>query len=412
MKRGVAASAAALFVLLATWGLLGQQPDRKLTPTSYGTSPRGFKGLYDLLRESGVPAERSLARFADLPETTTIWWIEPLSVCERGAPAPAATTDADRVDYPGPTHAPEEREEWSGAGWLLRGGTAVVFLTPADEFAACAGAELPGRAVPETPTPPPGPTPTPTFDLGVVENPAPPQQRVQGPRVPAKRALAPADLEAFTAAGNWNVAAQLDGAPFILERSVGAGRLVVVADDRFLTNAWLDHADAAPLAMDLVRAYGAPALDERDHGFGTAGSTSAYLWRSSARAAFLGLAMLGAVFAWWGAALPPRTADATATSAPTLERYVDSLATLYARARDYGAVAERYREFTLSELRRQTGLPQDTPADTVIERLLRQRRLDENEARLLRQQAAVASAAELRQQTQRLDQILRKAVQS
>jgi hypothetical protein len=389
VNRNTAVSAGVLFVLLATAGLLSRKPDRLFTPTSYGTAPFGYKAALDLMRESELPAGRNLERPRDLPERATVWWIEPTTLCDSG-----------------------EDEQWSGAGWLERGGTAVVLLPASSGPPLCesiAGSALPPRLAPlvgAAPTPTPG-----TADLaailggGAEGTPRP----VRGPRLRAPRNLTMPDIGAFAEAGDWTMAAEIDGRPFILERQVGEGRLVVVGDARFAANRWLDRADSAPLLMDLVGAYGAPLLDERDHGFGASGGTLSYLWGSPARPAFIGLALLGLTFAWWGAALSPRTAAGDERPAPTLEAYVGSLASLYARATDHAAVAVRYRDFALAQLRRQSALPPDTPAEILIDRLQRQRSIDASEARLLRASPAVASPAELRQHTQRLDEILRKA---
>lgn len=394
MKRNALLSAAVLFLLLVTAGLFAQQPDRKLTPTSYGTAPHGYKAVADLLEESGLRIERNLAPFNRLPDGATVWWIEPTSLCG-GAEA-----------------GHEGASPWSGAEWVERGGTAVIFLPAGSGPPACAN--VAGLALPER------------LEIGKVEeaNPAPeaaeqlakvyapsdgPPRQVRGARVPTPRTLTTTTVGAFADTKEWTAAAEVEGKPFVLERARGRGRIVVVGDTRFLDNIWLARADAAPLALDLVRAYGPPIIDERDHGFGATGGGLAYLWRSPARGALLGLLVLGVVFAWWGAAQPPRTADSPGLPAPTLDSYVHSLATLYARARDHAAVAAQYRLFALGQLRRQTGLAPDVPADLVVERLLRQRVLDPAEARLLREPPPVASAAELRQQTLLLDEILRKA---
>lgn len=323
-----------------------------------------------------------------------MWWIEPTSLCGGGEASG------------------EDARAWSGGEWVEHGGTAVIFLAAGTGPPGCA--TIAGFALPErrelgkADEPSAAPTTPEQLEQVLAPTDAAPRQ-VSGDRVPAPRNLTTTTVGAFAEAKDWQIAAAVEGKPFILERARGRGRVVVVGDAQFLGNVWLDHADSAPLAMDLVHAYGAPIFDERDHGFGATGGSLAYLWRSPARGALLGLMVLGVAFAWWGAAQPPRTADSPSAPAPTLESYVHSLATLYARARDHAAVAAQYRLFTLGQLRRQTGLPPDVPAALVVERLLHQRVLDPAEARLLREPPPVASAEELRQQTHLFDAILRKA---
>lgn len=392
MKRNLAVSAGVLFVLLVTAGLLRQEPDRKLTPTSYGVAPFGYKALFDLLSESNLPVGRNLAAARALPERTTVWWIEPTSLCRSAADEPATTLDP-----------------WSGRGWIERGGTAVVFLASDSGPPVCdsvAGEKLPPRYEPPAevmPTPTPG-----SFSLGGDEPSATPIV-VQGPRLRAARHLRLPKLGLFKEGGDWTVGAAAGDRPFVLERPVGEGRLVVIGDAALLSNHWLGEDDAAPFVVDLVAAYGTPLIDEHDHGFGATRGTVAYLWHSAARPAFLGLALLGLTFAWWGAALSPRTAAGDERPAPTLESYVDSLATLYARAGDHAAVAARYRELALAQLRRASALPPDTPPDLLIERFQRQRLLHADEIHLLRQAPATATAAELQRYAGRLDEIVRKA---
>lgn len=370
MKRSALVSAAALFLLLATVGLLQQRPDRRLTPTSYGTGPDGYKAAYDLLAESGVPVGRHLEPLQALPPRATAWFIDPLGPCAGAEGAPG---------------------EWLGRAWVLAGGTAVGFLSPHRDCTSFGGEALPART---------------TFAEAAETAAAHPQ--IAGSALARPRALPLPDLRLFDDAGGWTVVAGA-GKPFALERALGAGRLVVVADSRFLANAWLDQGDSAPLAVDLVAAWGPPLLDERDHGFRPSDGAFAYLLSSPAMPVFASLALLGLAFVWWGAALAPPLAVGAERPAPTLEAYVLSLAALYARSGDAAGAAERYREFAAAQLRRRLGLPPDAPLGAILGRLERRCGVDPERARLLRQPPPVASEAELRQQARALDEILREA---
>lgn len=396
MSRAARISGGVLLVLLVVVGLARLESDRTLTRTTFGTAPFGFKAVFDLFQESEVPVRRNLGDPGDLPEGSTVWWILPTSLCQ-----------ANGTDSGG------RAVEWSGATWLERGGTAVVFLSGRPEPQPCpflAGLSLPRRsrlATPEGAGDERPRRPTSRSLAGLPEEGEP--LAVEGAVAPRARMLTVADLVAFDEVGDWTVAARVGDRPFVLERSSGAGRVIAVADAAFLSNAWLDCADAAPLAMDLARTYGPPLIDERDHGFGEDPGTVAYLARSPAAIVFAGLAMLGLAFTWWGAALPPRTAGGAETPAPTLESYVTSLATLYARSGDHAAAATQYRDFALSQLRRRLNLSPDTPPEAVVARLERQHRLGPEDFGPLLRQPAVASAADLREFGRALDDLVRKA---
>jgi hypothetical protein len=219
------------------------------------------------------------------------------------------------------------------------------------------------------------------------------------------RTLESPPLLVFQDAGDWTIRASVDGQPFVLERTVGTGAVVLVADALFLRNAWLDRADAAPLAVDLVHAYGVPQFDER--GLGTAADESAgrYLVTSSALPVFVGLAVTGLLFAWGGALVPARRIHDIASEAPRLDTFVDAVARLYARTGDHARVLERYRALTAGRLRRRFGLPPDTPIATLLHRLARDPRPDPDGLRLLAEGAAPASERALRRATRALDDL-------
>ena len=343
MSAGARRSLVALCVLLGLLGLLQPDRSREYSRTTYGTTPVGYGAVLALLVELGLPAGRTFAPVGALPSRATIWWILPEGLCRPAAPADAT---------------PEP--PWAGAGWLAAGGTAVVFLggESADACADIAGVAVPARSRPAHGSDEP--------DLV--------DQTVEGALVPAPRILPLPALRTFDAPGDWTVRASLDGRPFVLATAVGAGQLVLVADAAPLRNQWLDRGDAAVFAVDLVRAYGVPRIDERHHGMHLERGVLRYLLRSPAVPALLGILLLGLLVVWHGHLWPPRTAAAAGPPAPTLTAFVDSLAQLYARTGDHARVAERYRHLTAARLRRHFGLPAETPLATLLDRLRASRR--------------------------------------
>src|SRR5207245_9314509 len=118
-----------------------------------------------------------------------------------------------------------------------------------------------------------------------------------------------------------------------LRAPLRAGRSVVVAAATVLRNQWRDRADAAPLVVDLVQAFGVPRFYEGDQGPRVRRSAVAYLATSPALLVFCGLALTGVLFAWQGNLVPPRALSGPETDTPGLGAFVDSLPALYAGTR-------------------------------------------------------------------------------
>lgn len=361
----------------ALLALLGPGEGAEHTATSYGTGPQGQRALHELLVERDLSPGRSLDPPSRLEPGDTVWWIEPDGLC--------GEEDSDR----------------GLRAWMERGGTAVVFLPPPPAEERAASDEEAGGAGP----------PAPACDAlaGLALPPRTPGAgpELEGPRLPRRRALPLASPHAFAGPGEgWQAALRAGARPFALERSVGEGRLVAVADARFLHNAHLGEADAAPLAVDLVRAYGRPRIDERAHGFVPETHPVRYVARSPAAPLFLGLIALGGLAAWRGSAWPRPQAwqepEDPERTAPSLERFVASLADLYARSGDHARVAERYRELCAARIRRRLGLPAGLPVRALVERLERDGRAPPGRLRLL-EAPPPRDAAGLRQRVRALD---------
>ncbi len=411
MRRSPAIFAVAVFFGLVLVGLWRSGDSRDLSPTSFGTIPSGNRAAYDLLSELGLAVARSYAPPAELPAPATVWWIEPERPCEESAPADEASTRTRR-------RMPELGLDGPGLRrWVLAGGTAVVFLPPDPGVCAhdprLAGLSLPQReehardpAIPAT-----NPhTSRATHALRV---------SVEGDLVPRPRLLdleGPLTFQGVTKESQegsrepgWQVSARVDGRPFVLRQGLGQGQLVVVADARFTRNSNLDHADAAPLVADIVRAYGVPWIDERAHGLVVSRSPLAYLLASPAAPFFAGAVILALAFVWFHAATPPRRVAELDPSAPSLDAFVDSLAACYAYTRDYARVFERFRELTLRRLRRHFGLPADAPEAQLIERLRRRPALPHQALDLFAHGASLRTASELEAAVEQIDRLVREA---
>jgi hypothetical protein len=399
-----ARSAVAAAILLMIVGVLLPDDGERLTPTSFGTFPYGHRAVYELLRELGFPVRRSFAPPDRIAAGSAVWWIRPDGLCSRE----------------------DETPLWELTGFLEQGGTALVF--PPRDCSRIGSLEIPSRggrsaaegseggeaedAQREKSEEEPEPDLLDRWregDLGVGYV-ATETQRLEGGPGPGSRELDAPRLLRFSESGDFEVRARLEGEPFILEKPVGEGTLVLIADGSFLINAFLDHADNAPLVVDLASHYGVDLLDEFGHGMHRERDAISYLARSSALPVFAGLALLGLLALWRGSTLPQRCVDAGGPPAPALDRFVASLAALYARSRDQGRVAERYRELTLARLRRSFGLPAETPAEQIVERLRRDRRLSPALLRCLTEPEEPRNEAALRAQARRLDALVKEAV--
>jgi hypothetical protein len=395
-----------VFLTLAN-GLWPSAPS-PLSTSSFGRSGSGHGALFELLGELGLNEGRSLESSRRLSGDATLWWIDPLGVCDGRIALQGEVDVLDAADV-----------AWPGGAWVRAGGTAVVFLqaaepggrlSPAQErLARCdaiGGIELPRRSRQLRAAS------GPDVDSG---EPASAGLLVSGELTRAPRSLSAERAYAFDESLDWQVAAEIqwsDGTlrPFVLSRVAGDGRLVVVADSGFTHNRWLDAADSAPLALDLVLAYGAPRFDEREHGMLPETSALRYLAGSQALPAILGLALLGVLFAWWGTALPARSVQEFDPAAPTLEAFVSSMAALYAGSRDHARVLERYRELSAERLRRHFGLPQGLSRLALADRIQRDGRLGASRLLPLTDTGAVDTAAELATAARQLDELVSEVI--
>jgi hypothetical protein len=169
-----------------------------------------------------------------------------------------------------------------------------------------------------------------------------------------------------------------DGNPFVLEVAVGKhnGRLIAIADDRFLRNEHLADGDASLVLMDLVRAFGTPVFDEHSHGLAPPSSLTIAILDSRAILPLI-IGLLVAMLWTFSQRVWPRRSleEDSDLPAPSITSFVESLSILYSRAGDPAAVFRAYRAGFLRRLRRQLGVRADYPEDLLLERVARDRSL-------------------------------------
>jgi hypothetical protein len=331
-QRARVAIVAFVVVAVAISLFVPTEDARTIDATTHGTMPWGYRAVHDLLTELGVSAGRFEDDVDALPASTTAWWLS----------MPALCLDLD--DASDPTEGPR--------AWIASGGVGVVFLPGGARTGRC---HLGAMALPPTRE---SKGNAPLLGLG------------------PDRDVRVTPLRTFTDVDDaWIVRATRGGEPFVIERRLEDGTLVLVADARIVENRALADGDDALVAVDLVRAYGAPRVVEEPPWLlaGRARSTIGYLLSSPAIALLAGLALTALVVAWHGSLVPPRTIDGDSVPAPTLQAFVASLATLYAGSRDYPRLVARYRELTARRLRRHLGLPPHASLETVATRVERMR---------------------------------------
>jgi len=159
---------------------------------------------------------------------------------------------------------------------------------------------------------------------------------------------------------------------------IGSGRLIAIADGRFVLNSNLDQGDSSVLLVDLTRALGTPDFDEHSHGMATPESTLALL-ANPRLMAVLGIMLITAI-AWiveqhsW----PVRRLEVQEQgAAPSIDSFVESLGVLYSRANDPRAAFRAYRASFLRRARRQLSPRVDVSDQVVIDRISRDRSLSD-----------------------------------
>jgi hypothetical protein len=316
------------------------------SPTSFGVMREGYKAAFDLLSEMHFPVTRSYRRAKLTPTDQVLWFVSPSFLI---ADKPGASDEAHQV-----------------VEWASRGGTAVVFGGPDSTWKV----------------------------LGLARDTTAGKERplIEGDVAHLPRWLDVSELLHFTATeapsqdkqanadGRERVRLTADKEPFALEVPVGTnhGRLIAIADDRFIRNENLANGDASLLLVDLVRAFGIPVFDEHSHGL-VPPSSLIYAVLDSRAVVPLSIGLLVAMLWIFSQRVwPPRSvAEDSGLPAPSIASFVESLSILYSRAGDPAAVFRAYRTGFLRRLRRQIGLRADYPEDLLLERIARDRSLPE-----------------------------------
>ena len=99
-------SAIAAAVLLMIVGVLLPDGSERMTPTSFGTYPHGYRAVFELLMELGFPVRRSFDPPDRIAAGSSVWWIAPGGLCV----------------------GEEETAPWQLDEFLEKGGTAVVYM--------------------------------------------------------------------------------------------------------------------------------------------------------------------------------------------------------------------------------------------------------------------------------------------
>jgi len=328
MSGPVRWTAGAALVLLTLIGFARESStSRELTAGSHGTIPAGFGAFFDVLEALELAPRRGDPTRHD--QGRPGWWVSSLGICR-------------------PRDA--EQRTWEPIAWVHRGGTAVLVLPERARHERCAitsDLPIPLRR---------------TLRAGA----APPV--LSGETVRADHRLPIRRPAVFRAVREpWRVRATLADEPFVIERPLGAGRVVVVADGRFLQNRWLGERDAVLAGVDLVRTFGSPVFDEAVTARHARGALS-YLGTSPALPLFVAIGVLGLMLGSHARVLPPRRLGSDAVPEPRLSDLIDSLATLYARTRPAADALHHYRAYARATLRRHFGLPVDAPTEVVAQR--------------------------------------------
>jgi hypothetical protein len=351
-SRGLLFSAGALaLVMFATSLWLAPNPYLQRSPTTFGVARRGYKAAYELLDELGFRVSRSFERPAERAPRATLWFMSPPFLDSGSEKYKDAT--AEVMD------------------WIRAGGVAVVF----------GGAHSDWKRL----------------GLAVDTTTGGAQSVVTGDYARAPRDIPIAQLVHFKSAPKGATVRLLaDGDPFAIELKLGKGRLVAIADDRFIHNTNLDLGDCSVLLVDLVRALGAPIFDEWCHGISPPASIVEAVAGSRAMLPLL-VGMLAAI-AWvleqrsW----PRRTlADAHEGPAPTIATFVESLGALYSTSGDPAAVFRAYRSGYLRRMRRKISPHAEMSEASLVERIARDGALDGGTRRWLVEGEVPSSDGEL-----------------
>src|SRR5690242_16007030 len=221
-RRTIFMIAAAALVLFAMNLWLMPNQTLQTSPTTFGVTEDGYKAAYLLLSEMGLPVSRSYAMPAQVSPHAMMWLVAPM--------------------FLNPENTAGEKSAKEVLQWVRAGGTAVVFGAPKSNWKR----------------------------LGIERTTASsddPATIVSGEWTRLPRSIKVAGLLYFGSANDHaRVRLRAGKAAFAIEIAAGTGKIVAVADDRFLRNLNLAESDNSVLLVELAHALGPVVFDERCHG--------------------------------------------------------------------------------------------------------------------------------------------------
>jgi hypothetical protein len=330
-------SIAALALLLFCLNLwLARNRSLDYSSTSFGVAADGYKAAYDLLTELHIPVTRSYSRSWRVPHNRVLWFIVP--------------------DFLSPVEESFKVDTSDLKDWIRAGGVAVIMGDPKSEWDR--------------------------FDLEESVSKGGDSSTIQGDFAPVARKIPIPDLVHFDKASpNSRVRLTSDGKPFALDLKIGSGRLIAIADGKFVLNSNLDQGDDSVLVVDLARALGTPDFDEHSHGLATPESMLALLANPRLLAVLLITLITALLWIAEQHSWPPRRLEGQEAGAPpSIDSFVESLGVLYSQANDPRAAFRAYRASFLRRARRQLSPRIETSDQAVIDRFSRDRSLS-NESR-------------------------------
>ena len=349
-RRGLISAGVVLAIL--TGVNLWMRPDfeLQLSPTSFGVGSDGYKAAFDLASELGVPVMRSYVSPRQQPLNRQIWMVSPSLL---GTDSAGGDTDAHEL-----------------LDWVRSGGNAVVFGGTGNHWER----------------------------LGINADTVAGTEHtmISGDFAPVVRKLSASGLLHFNAGGDASVILRADNTPFALERKIGKGRLIAIADDRFLRNSNLGNADNSLLFMDLMRRFDAPVFDEHCHGMVGDVSLVRVVATSRAMLPLCAGFILAVTWIFAQRSWPRRMlAGDPDGPQPSLVSFVESLGVLYSRASDPPAAFRAYRSGFLRRLRRQMMPLGELDEEVLLKRIASDRTLSDEARRWLLMDTTPRSDADL-----------------
>ena len=315
------------FLLLITLAMfLGTGPERALGRSSYDSTPDGFRAAYLLLEELKYPVRRSRRLMAGSIRVVLF----PLSAGKEGMKETSAVHD-----------------------WVQKGGL-LILADDQPEFARAFGL---------------------TVELQKLTDAASAEPVVLGGRT-----LRVVGGDTFVAVSGkpsqfW---AQAGERPLVTQVQVGSGEVWFINRPEFARNQFIGQADNAIIWCRLIEAAlavrpGEVAVDEFFHGLRDRPGviellvTPPLLWVT-----LQGLALLGLLLWHYGPRFGGLRGE-TVVSRRSKEEYLDAMAALLERKRDYDDAFRTARDELVQSIERELGLPVGTRADDLVHEAARRR---------------------------------------